>query len=221
MQVVQVACSRKYALGAVALLTLIGCTTQTQDDFTSSPPGPPASCTAIDALPGCGAGSVSYACAGDRPDDGDTNLVCDDGVPGPGEDGAATTLYCCAPYGQWASECVPATDVPGCGAESLGFSCSGAVTPDQVDTSIVCSGALAGDGGTHDYCCVPFEQSAATCRCSTFDVDAGLCGSTTAGPCGTEIGFDCAPGHTPVEVNPLLECPVSDAGAGAYCCKTP
>ncbi len=213
---------RHRALAAIALLALAGCTTQTQDNFTNPPPGPPASCRTVAPLAGCASGSVSYACAGGGPDETDMNLVCDDGVPGPvgdGDGGAATTLYCCARYGRWASECVAALDVPGCGAESLGFSCKGAVTPDQVDTSIVCSAAIARDGGPSAYCCVPFDQSAAACRCSTFDEDAGLCGSTAAGACGTGVGFDCAPGHTPVEGNPLLACAASDAGA--TCCTTP
>ena len=71
---------------AVALLLALGlaaCTSQTDDNFENPPPGPPASCTVDPAVAGCSGGSVGYVCAGDRPDDGDTNLVCSDGTPGP------------------------------------------------------------------------------------------------------------------------------------------
>jgi hypothetical protein len=199
------------------LLAFAGCTTSTEDNFTNPPPGPPSTCARVDAFPGCTAGSLSYSCASDRPDDGDTNLVCDDGVPGP--DGA--TLYCCAPYGQWATECTPKT-VTGCGAESFGFGCASGVSPDQADTSLVCSSGLGGDGGASDYCCVSFAQSSGLCRCASFDDASGMCGLRSTGCSGAAIGFACAPTHAPTEVNSLLECSAPDAGGGAtYCCQTP
>lgn len=202
------------------LFALAGCNAQTQDNFTNPPPGPPSTCTSIAALAGCAAGSVSYSCTSDRPDDGDTDLVCDQGVPGAG---SGVVLYCCAPYAQWASECQPAADVPGCGAQSLGFSCTGSTSPDQVDTSLVCSSSLGGDGGATSYCCVSFDQSSGVCRCSSFDEGSGMCGVTASAACSSgAIGFDCAGAHTPSEVNALLECSVPDGGAtGTYCCQTP
>lgn len=227
---------RSLRIALAALVGLAGCTPQVENDLLNPPPAPPSACTAIDTLVGCSAGAVAYACAGDRPDDGDIDLVCDDGVPGPiaGDSGGATTLYCCARYGQLASECVPATSVPGCGAESLGFSCTGEVSPDQVDPSIVCSGAVAGDAGAREYCCVPFDPAAGVCRCSTFDADAGACGTTGVGPCTSAgVGFDCAAGHSPSEIDPLLACEGASAGGdggaagdggtggASYCCRTP
>jgi hypothetical protein len=212
------------AASVAGLVGLTGCTAATQDNFTNPPPGPPPSCTQVPALSGCTEGALSYSCTKDRPDDGDTNLVCDEGAPGVGFEGGVPTLYCCVPYGQWASECSPSTHVPGCGAESLGFSCSGQTSPDQVDTSLVCSQALQGDGGVKDYCCVSFNQSSGVCRCSSFDEDAGLCGATdTVAACsGGTIGFTCAGAHTPTEVNPLLACTSPDRGSdSAYCCQTP
>jgi hypothetical protein len=207
-------------LVAIALgLAVAACTTQTKDNFTNPPPGPPSSCTQVTALEGCTAGSLSFSCTSDRPDDGDTDLVCDDGAPGV----AGATVFCCAPYGQWASECTPATSVAGCGAQSIGFSCTGGTSPDQADTSLVCSQAVAGDGGAKDYCCVSFAQTSGVCRCSSFDVDAGMCGGTVATGCsGAEVGVSCAGGHAPSEVNPLLVCAGVDGGsAGTYCCETP
>jgi hypothetical protein len=132
------------------------------------------------------------------------------------------TLYCCAPYGQWASECVPKNGIAGCGAESFGFACSGGTSPDQADTSLVCAAAISGAGGAQDYCCVPFDQSSAVCRCASFDEDAGTCGVKPTGCEGASIGIACASPHLPAEVNPLLECTALDAGNnGSFCCQTP
>jgi len=206
-----------------SLLALEGCTVATADNFTNPPPGPPPTCTQVPALPGCTDGSLSYSCTRDRPDDGDTNLVCDDGTPGVGFEGGVPTLFCCAPYGQWASECVPATAVPGCGAESLGFSCSGEVSPDQVDTSLVCSQAIPGSGNRNDYCCISFNQASGTCRCTSLDAETGTCGGAAVAGCsGAAIAFTCSSGHAPGEVNPLLACSMPEGGSeSAYCCQTP
>jgi hypothetical protein len=207
------------AVAAVASIAIAACTTSTEDNFTNPPPGPPASCTAIPAQAGCIEGALSFSCASDRPDDGDSDLVCDRGSPGLG----AATVYCCAPYGQWATLCTPNPTVPGCGGEALGFSCAGPATPDEVDPSLVCSGAIAADGGGADYCCVSADQAAPFCRCASFDEDAGLCGAGAESTCaGGSIGFTCTGGHTPVEVNPILHCARPDGGAaGAFCCETP
>jgi hypothetical protein len=205
----------------VGLLGHAGCTAATQDNFTN-PPGPPPSCTQVQALAGCTEGSLSYSCTTARPDDGDTNLVCDRGTPGVGFEGGAPTLFCCAPYGQWASECAP-SNVAGCGAESFGFSCSAGTSPDQVDTSLVCSEAVPSPGGTSDYCCISFSQSSGVCRCASFDQGLGTCGGAASTSCpGASVGLSCASGHRPTEVNPVLVCSAPDGGSvGAYCCQTP
>jgi hypothetical protein len=203
-------------------LALAGCTAGTSDNFTNPPPGPPATCSPVEALTGCVGGGLSFSCTYGRPDDGDTNLVCDLGTPGisgPGDGGSGTVLYCCAEYGQWASECTTAA-VPGCAAQSIGFACTGETSPDEVDPYLVCSGALAGSDGATDYCCAPFDPSSALCRCGSFDEDAGLCGGSAlaTGCTGTAIGFTCAGAHTPAEVNPVLDC---EGDGGVYCCRTP
>jgi hypothetical protein len=200
-------------------IALGGCTTSTQDNFTNPPPGPPSTCAQVAVLTGCSAGSISYSCTSDRPDDGDTNLVCDDGAPGVG---GSATLYCCAPYGQWATECVPATRIPGCGARSFGFACAGESSPDQADPSLVCSQAIEGDAGTRDFCCVSADPSSGVCRCSSFGDDAGACGFAPSGCPGATIGFDCAAGHDPTELNAALACAAPDGGSvGAFCCEMP
>jgi hypothetical protein len=206
------------SLLAASLLAASGCTSATQDNFTNPPAGPPSSCAPVTSLAGCTQGALSYSCTGSRPDDGDTSIVCDDGLPG--LDGA--TLYCCAPYAQWASECIPKSTIAGCGAQSIGFSCSGGTSPDQADTSLVCSAALSGDDGTRDYCCISFDQSSGVCRCASFAESAGTCGVNATECSGAAIGFACAGSHTPADVNPLLDCVAHDGGSnGDFCCKTP
>ncbi len=123
-------------------LGLAACTAETNDNFTNPPPGPPATCTANPAVVGCTGGSVGYACAGDRPDDGDTSLVCSDGTPG----AAGMTIYCCAPYGQYWSDCTVDTSIAGCVGDSFGFRCSGPESPDEADAALACSaGAASGE----------------------------------------------------------------------------
>jgi hypothetical protein len=216
--------NRESLVGRVSfacLFSLAGCTATTTDNFTNPPPGPPPTCGQVSALAGCVGGARSYSCTSGRPDDGDTNLVCDLGAPGiveRADGGSETVLYCCTVYGQWASECTTAA-VAGCGTQSIGLSCAGESSPDEVDPFLVCSAALAGSDGTTDYCCAPFDPSSAVCRCGSFDEDAGLCGGAVATGCsGAAISFACAGAHTPAEVNPLLHC---DGDGGVYCCQTP
>ncbi len=132
--------------GACALVQ--ACTVHTEDDFTNPPPGPPSTCTAVAALDGCSGGSVSYACTADRPDHGDTSLVCSKGTPG----ASGSTLYCCAPYGQAYSECTVTTTLPGCDGYSFGFACSGEVTPAEADTALTCGPGMP-SGAQTTYCC--------------------------------------------------------------------
>jgi hypothetical protein len=199
------------------------CTAATQDNFQNPPAGPPASCSLAPAMTGCTAGAVAYSCAGGRPDDGDGAIVCDDGTPGDGGADAGSTLYCCAPYAQWATECTPRTTIAGCGAQSIGFSCAGGTAPDEADTAIVCSGAIESAEGAHDYCCVPFDQANAVCRCASFDPTSKLCGLSPTGCAGSAVAFACAAGHTPSEINPLLGCAQPDGGGAGntFCCEAP
>ncbi len=203
----------------VVAIALGGCTASTQSNFMDPPSGPPSTCAMVDAVAGCIAGSVSYACTAGRPDDGDADIVCNGGVAGVG-----STLYCCAPYAQWATSCTPSTTVEGCGESSIGFSCTGGASPDQADDSLVCSAAVPGNGGAQDYCCVSFDPSSGVCRCASFDDSSGTCGGGAATPdCAAgAIAFSCDGTHDPTEVNPLLVCPAADGGnAGSFCCSTP
>ncbi|HUJ60615.1 MAG TPA: hypothetical protein VLX92_19070 [Kofleriaceae bacterium] len=200
------------------VLALAACETSTTDNFQNPPPGPPATCMTIAALAGCDGGSLAYACSDGRPDDcpgcgagleahQGPNLVCDRGSPG----AAGTTLYCCAPYGTYDSDCVATTEIAGCGGTSLGFSCTGETTPAQADAQLSCSGALAGSGGATDFCCTS-TPPAPTCA---FDASVACT--------GVAIGFTCAGADAPFSGDASLACtPTGPAGATtSYCCAPP
>lgn len=208
-----------FAAAVVALAASSACTMGTRDNFANPPAAPPSTCAAVATAPGCAGGAVSYSCTAARPDDGDDDLVCDDGAPGIA--GEATT-YCCVPYGQWATACRPSRGIAGCGSRSVGFSCLGETTPDQADPALVCSEAM-GSGDARRFCCATVAPAPSACRCATFDADAGVCGGVADVACGgASIGFTCAGGHAPTELNPILDCSSPEGGVGGtYCCRTP
>jgi hypothetical protein len=190
---------------AAGLAALASCTVSTEDNFTNPPPGPPASCVTATAIDGCSGGSVSYSCTGGRPDEGDTNLVCSVGTPSV----AGATLYCCAPYGQFYSECTVTTTIPGCVGNSLGFACSGATSPDQADSSLTCSkGAVSGAQKT--FCCTS-GPIASTCAPDPMVSDCT----------GVAIGYSCAGPDAPAGANASVTCgPATPPGPGetSHCC---
>jgi hypothetical protein len=162
---------RPLHLALLLLLSSGACTSQTTDNFENPPPGPPASCTANAAVTGCAGGSVGYTCTSARPDDGDTNLVCDDGTPG--AEGA--TIYCCAPYGQSWSDCTVDTGIAGCEGASFGFRCSGPETPSEADASLACSAGTPSGGDTL-YCC---NSEVLPPACVTCQADGAGCDAPT------------------------------------------
>jgi hypothetical protein len=210
---------RSFIILLVALAT--ACQENTTDNFINPPPGVPATCAQIAALPGCDQGSISYSCTSDRPDDvgsdagkGDTaQLVCSDGAAG--ADGEA--LYCCIPISQYYTECAPA-DVSGCGATSVGFACANQrgssyqgdppLAPSDVDPTIACSAAMPGSGGALDYCC---NTAAIPPQCA---VDPSVSCA------GIGVGYSCAVGATPGDDAPSLACAAGSAGSDGvgYCC---
>jgi len=185
------------------LLLLAGvaaCTSQTNDNFENPPPGPPATCATSAAVPGCEGGSLGYVCTAGRPDAADTNLVCSDGTPG----AAGSTIYCCAPYGQYWSECTVDTGIPGCVGNSFGFRCSGPETPGEADTSLACSAGTP-SGSDMLFCC----NSAVLAPTCAPDPTIEACLSPS-------IGYACAAGTTPADLDPALQCRA--VSAGLFCC---
>jgi hypothetical protein len=143
---------------------------------------------------------MGYTCTRDRPDDGDTNLVCSDGTPG----AAGVTIYCCAPYGQYWSECTVDTRIAGCGGDAFGFRCAGPESPGEADASLACSAGTKSGGDTL-YCCTSAVLSPA---CAA---DPGV-----EGCAGAAIGYSCAGGATPEQLDPALACVAGKAGG--FCC---
>lgn len=182
-------------------LGLADCTSTTTDNFQNPPQGPPMSCAVNTAVAGCTGGSVGYTCASDRPDDGDSNLVCDDGTPG----AIGMTVYCCAPFGQYWNDCTLFTSVPGCVGESFGFSCAGPESPSDADASLACSGGTMSDEGAMLYCCN-----------SVVLPPACAANPTVTGCEGASIGYSCAGGATPTQLDAALAC--TPGSAGGFCC---
>ena len=182
----------------MVLAILPACQVTTTDDFTNPPPGPPDTCTVIASLDGCDQGSISYACKSDRPDGSDPNLVCSNGTPGaPG-----TTLYCCAPYAQDASECAPDTTIPGCGSIAIGFRCTGAVSPSDADPTIACSSATTGE-----FCC---NTAAPIATCAV---------DPTVGCAGIDVGYSCTGADMPLPTGfTCVAQPASAPDQTSYCC---
>lgn len=202
---------------AMLPLGLWACQSQTNDNFVNPPPGPPATCTVDTSVEGCSGGSVGYACSGDRPDDGDTNLVCSRGTPG----AAGVTLYCCAPYGQYWSDCTVDTGIAGCVGDAFGFSCSGAssvsgdpaiptpdpTSPADADATLACSASMP-SGADLLYCCTSAIVP------PTCAVDA------TASCTGVGIGYACVGGDSPDRSVASLACTAGPQGAAESqrCC---
>ena len=194
------------ALFACGCLCLAGCDSRTTDNFPSPPAGPPPSCSATTAILGCEGGSQGYSCTSDRPDHGDASLVCSDGTPG----GGGTTLYCCAPYGTYYSECYVDTTLAGCVNDSFGFRCTGETSPSEADASLACSTPVTGAAGKA-YCC----SSAVPAPTCTADLTVTACR-------GTEISYSCVGSDAPNQNDSSTACArLGDSNGGAntaYCC---
>jgi hypothetical protein len=110
----------------------------------------PSSCMLDTSVAGCTGGSSGYSCTlADTPAQGDPTLDCSDPTPGP----QGSHLYCCIAFSNATGSCAADPSVAGCAANSFGFSCTGADTPDQTLSSLVCSTATQGPNGELLYCC--------------------------------------------------------------------
>jgi hypothetical protein len=91
---------------------------------------------------------------------------------------------------------------------SVGYSCDGAVTPMQNDSSLTCGAGVSEADGDIGYCCA--AQASSGC---TIDNSAGCTNGST--------GYSCTGAETPTTSDPTLACGagVSDTNGNAlYCC---
>jgi len=160
-----------------------------------------ASCAANPSVTGCQGGSMGYSCTGGATPN--ASLNCGGGVPGPSGD----TNYCC---GGAAGSCMQDATVSGCSGTSKGYSCTGALSPNATDSTLVCSVGTAGASGGTSYCCL--TNASTTCKQD----------STVQGCSGNSYGFSCSGADTPAQANSSLTCSTGTAGNGGltlYCCQ--
>lgn len=169
-------------------------------------------CSADRSIVGCTGASIGFTCSGSAdPAQGNPSLVCSTGTASGG-----STLYCCASYAATGS-CSADTTVTGCQGNSIGFSCTSSDTPDQVNSSLVCSTGTPGNGAT-DYCCAPAGSTTPVVTTPTCTVDATVSCSAPAS------GYTCTGGIAPTASDASLSCGSgitgSDPSTLSYCCNS-
>ena len=107
--------------------------------------------------------------------------------------------------------CAQDSSVAGCASPSTGFSCGNGESPDQSDSSLVCSvGTVSGDGLTL-YCCIQFTSTSC------------IADPSVVGCVGSSFGFSCTGTDTPDQADGTLTCStgVADPSTGdtLYCCQ--
>jgi hypothetical protein len=182
-------------------VAIAGCTVNNTSSGTSNDGGTDggSSTCSTDTTVTCTQGT-GWSCTGSDSPEESNPLVCSVGTAATGK-----TEYCCVTW-TTVSTCMEDAMVTGC-QEGTGFSCTGSDTPDQSDTSLVCSSGTA-DTGKTDYCCVPYDQS--TCMQDT----TVMCTSGS-------IGFSCTGSDTPSQGDSsLTSCstPTMSNGMSLYCC---
>jgi hypothetical protein len=162
-------------------------------------------CAVDTKVPGCGATSFGLSCAsGISPSDADPSIAC--GAAIPGANGAHR--YCCNTAAV-PQTCAPDPSVAACTGVQVGYGCVSGATPSDGDASLACSAETRTADGSVGYCCVPFAQTAATCRSD----------ATVACASGA-YAFACQPGASPDALDPALACTPSTTPGGACCTVT-
>src|SRR5258708_16049490 len=141
--------------GLVIFCAVAGCSAT-----TAGPSGN--GCTPDSNVSNCTA--MGYSCSGaNAPDKDMASLACNAGVMGNG----GSTDYCClSGFAFSPSTCGADHAVPGCSADSYGFSCAGTNTPDQIDSSLSCSSSGAGSGGSTRFCCTAGASTGPVAPCT-------------------------------------------------------
>jgi hypothetical protein len=180
------------------LAAAAGCTVK------NSASGGSSTCSS-DGSVSCTQGS-GWSCTGkDTPADNNP-LVCSKATVS--QDQTKLTFCCVASQGV-TSGCAEDSTVTANCSQGTGFACAGSTTPDQNDSSLVCSSGTP-NGSNTDYCCIPYTQSSGTC----------MQDSTVM--CSEGFGFTCSGTDMPQQTNSALNCSTGTAGNNGqmlYCCK--
>lgn len=149
----------------------------------------------------CSSGG-GYTCSGsDTPGQDFSGLVCGQGS----DNGDGTTSYCCSSA---SSSCAQDGTVS-CTGGAAGYACTGTDTPDQSDSSLVCSIATPASG-EYLYCCFRYSSSSCSQDSSVQGCQAG------------SYGFSCTGSGTPDQADASLTCssgtPDPNTGDMLYCC---
>jgi hypothetical protein len=170
-----------------------------------------------DSTVSCPGGGFGFSCsnATEPPTQAYPSLNCSTGASG----NAGSETYCCtdgtsstgSSSGTTGSNstCAPDSTVTNC-TQGAGYSCTGSDTPDQSDSSLLCSDGVAGNAGSTTYCCLT-SSSDTTCGAD----------NTVSCPNGS-FGFSCSnASEPPTQAYPSLNCgsgTAGNAGSETYCC---
>jgi len=172
-------------------------------------------CKQDGAVQGCMGSSIGFSCTGsDTPMQVNASLVCSQGTPISGG-----TAYCCATGGTappmmmttpTMATCIADLSVM-CMSPGVGYSCVGAATPMQTDSTLTCGqGMLEADNTTKAYCCNA-APPASPCMPDP---------SVTGCP-GVATGYTCTGNANPMTSTLLCGNAMPGAnGTTSYCCTT-
>ena len=195
-------------LGLGIAVAAQGCTASAD---VSAGVGVPPGCNSDSSLD-CSGGGEGISCpSGTAPNP--SAGVCSD----PSDQGDGTDGYCCIPF-SGDSACSVDDTVTGCEYPSYGFSCTDASTsPDQGDSSLVCSQGVSDPNGNTDYCCVDGTSSSG----SGSGSGGGGCSDDGSLSCDAgSSGVSCPTGTTPDSGTYGICSDPSDQGDGTdgFCC---
>ncbi len=102
--------------------------------------------------------------------------------------------------------------VVGCVGDSMGYSCSGAESPDEGDSALNCSSGTQSNGGLTLYCCIDETTVASGCT-----ADQSIVGCT-----GGSFGFSCTGDVNPQSGDSSLVCSTGTPSGSEtiFCCAS-
>ncbi len=187
-------------VGPFLVALIAGCTVTTNSDT-------PADHCGLDSTVTCTSPAAGYSCTGNaHPVDSDASLSCGDGIVNGG-----FTDYCCSRVTATQNTCSVDPSIVSCGDTATGYTCSGNVAPDSLNSALYCGAGAAGPNGTVSYCCSTTTDISTDC---TVDTSLTSCGSVST-------GYSCTGGIVPTDTDPSLVCGDGVSGGNgteAFCC---